>query len=257
MATRSTLPAKLTRPSGAGLLARERLLRSLDRKRDGRCIWVAGPAGAGKTSLISNWLETSKHKAVWYQIDAGDEDPATVFHYFHLLSKTVTRKRIELPHLTPEYLPALALFVRRFFEAFLCAFQWSVRAGFRQLSGSAGRVILRDDSRRRAQCASQERTDRLPEPRRAAAGPRALARGPRIQAHRLGRTALYRRGGHGDGAARGREGCRHHPRNHVADPRMGGRVETAAARAHRRTRRRGRRRSSAAVTVRLLRNRNI
>ena len=122
MATRSTLPAKLTRPSGAGLLARERLLRSLDRKRGGRCIWVAGPAGAGKTSLISNWLETSKRKSVWYQIDAGDEDPATLFHYFHLLSKTVTRKRIELPHLTPEYLPALALFVRRFFEAFFALF---------------------------------------------------------------------------------------------------------------------------------------
>lgn len=125
-AARRRLPAKLTRPSATGLLIRERLFAHLD-DRKAKCIWISAPAGSGKTSLVSSWIEARRPPCVWYQVDAGDSDPATLFHYLGLAAAaTGGRRRVELPHLTPEFLPELQTFVGRFFEAFYALY----RTGF-------------------------------------------------------------------------------------------------------------------------------
>lgn len=112
--------AKLTKPSASGLVYRERLFAHLDAQMEapGRLIWVWGPAGAGKTSLVSSWLEARGLAHLWYHIDRGDSDPATLLRYLALAVDQRTHRRSpRLPQLSPERLPGFAVFVRRFFEA--------------------------------------------------------------------------------------------------------------------------------------------
>jgi len=78
-------------------------------------VWVFGPPGAGKTTLLASYVESRALRGLWYQVDAGDADPATFFYY--LREAAPRRARSPLPLLTPEYLPDLAGFTRRFFRA--------------------------------------------------------------------------------------------------------------------------------------------
>ena len=53
----------------------------------------------------------------WFQVDEGDRDPATFFHYLAELAKqSKNRKRTPLPILLADYLPDLAGFTRRYFR---------------------------------------------------------------------------------------------------------------------------------------------
>lgn len=115
---RSPALAKLSRPRLFGAVARERLFARLDEARElhpGIC--VVGPPGAGKTTLVASWLEARRRGGIWYQIDAGDSDPATFFHYLGLAVQPYARRgQRPLPALTPEYLPDVSGFSRRFFR---------------------------------------------------------------------------------------------------------------------------------------------
>lgn len=80
-------------------------------------VWVSGPPGAGKTILASSYVESRGRKCLWYRLDAADADLATFFYYMSLAAKSVSpRKKKSLPLLTPEYLPNVNVFSRRFFE---------------------------------------------------------------------------------------------------------------------------------------------
>lgn len=81
-------------------------------------IWIDGPPGTGKTTLVSSYLDSRKVTSLWYQVDPGDEDAATFFYYLGLAGKKAAPRRSSpLPLLTPEYLPGLCAFTRRYFEA--------------------------------------------------------------------------------------------------------------------------------------------
>lgn len=109
--------SKISAPEVSGTVERERLFRLLDRGRGKPVIWVAAPAGSGKTTLVSGWLHHRKVAFIWYQVDAGDGDPATFFMYFGLAARMAVPKRPKpLPLLTPEYLMGIPVFTRRFFE---------------------------------------------------------------------------------------------------------------------------------------------
>lgn len=113
----SGLPAKLSRPRARTLLPRERIFEQLDGSGDRKWTWIGAPAGSGKTALAASWIEARKWECLWYQIDAGDGDPATFFHYLTVAGLHVARKRhVLLPPLTPEYLPGLHTYACRFFE---------------------------------------------------------------------------------------------------------------------------------------------
>jgi LuxR family maltose regulon positive regulatory protein len=113
----SSSPAKVTRPVLADVLRRERLFKQIDSYRSRPITWVAGPAGSGKTVLVSSYLEDRKLPCLWYKIDQGDNDPATFFYYLGQAAKVaVPRKRKPLPLLAPEYLPGLEEFTFRYFE---------------------------------------------------------------------------------------------------------------------------------------------
>ena len=109
--------AKIIRPKITGVFPRRRLFRLLDASRKYPVIWISGPAGSGKTTLISSYLDANKLPCLWYQVDEGDSDIATFFYYFGLAAKKAApHYRKSLPLLTPEYLQGIATFTLRYFE---------------------------------------------------------------------------------------------------------------------------------------------
>jgi len=109
--------AKVTRPHPGRWVARERLYALLDAARDQPLVWIAAPPGAGKTTLAAGYLETRGPTCLWYQVDAGDADIATFFHYFGLaLRLAAPRKRAPLPAFVPGYPEGMDAFARRYFE---------------------------------------------------------------------------------------------------------------------------------------------
>src|SRR5580765_1164872 len=114
---RSTL-GKFTQPRPVGALLRQRLFEAMDAARRHPAVWVAGPPGCGKTTMVSTWLAQGHLPSVWVRLHADDGDPATFFHYFgQAIAQASRRARAApLPHLTPEFLPRLPVFSRRYFE---------------------------------------------------------------------------------------------------------------------------------------------
>jgi len=114
----TTTLAKLTRARLHNAVARERLFAQLDKAREHKpAICVVGPPGSGKTTLVASWLDRRNLKGLSFQVDPGDADLATFFHYLGEASKTFTRKgQRPLPALTPEYLHDVPGFSRRFFR---------------------------------------------------------------------------------------------------------------------------------------------
>jgi len=89
------------------------LFQRLDRTSDAALTWLCGPPGAGKSTLVSSYLETRAIRSLWYQVDDSDADIATLFYY---LGRAAPPRRRSLPLLTPGFRPHLATFARRFFR---------------------------------------------------------------------------------------------------------------------------------------------
>jgi len=108
---------KIGRPVLVGHLQRERLFGKLDDLQKHPIIWVTGPAGSGKSTLVNGYLEARKIPCLWYQVDKDDADIATFFHYLGLAAqKAAPRKKKPLPVFSPEYLPSISRFAGRYFE---------------------------------------------------------------------------------------------------------------------------------------------
>lgn len=111
----STL-AKLTRPKLHRVVPRERLFDTLDRCRERPLTWIVGPPGGGKTSLLASYVQARKLGGLWYQIDPGDTDLATFFHYLSEAAPAGTRKQAALPRLSATSRVDLRGFARLYFR---------------------------------------------------------------------------------------------------------------------------------------------
>lgn len=112
--------AKISRPRLHDVLARTRLFNLLDKSGTRPVVWLSAQPGAGKTTLIAGYLEARKRPTLWYQLDAGDADPAAFFYHLRLAAGTGAAGRARadapLPLLTAEHAADPRAFARRFFR---------------------------------------------------------------------------------------------------------------------------------------------
>jgi LuxR family maltose regulon positive regulatory protein len=88
----STLSTKLhIPPPRADALLRTRLIQRLETgAREGRTLTlISAPAGFGKTTLISAWLQQSQRQAAWLSLDQSDDDPIRFWRYVIAALQTV------------------------------------------------------------------------------------------------------------------------------------------------------------------------
>jgi LuxR family maltose regulon positive regulatory protein len=72
------LPFKLFRPRATGaVVPRPHLTERLSRRPEGGFTLVSAPAGYGKTTLLSTWLEGWDGPGAWLTLDEHDHEPAT------------------------------------------------------------------------------------------------------------------------------------------------------------------------------------
>jgi ATP/maltotriose-dependent transcriptional regulator MalT len=111
------LPAKVLCPDPGGAIARERLFRALDERGGAPITWLHAPAGSGKTTLLSTYLRARQVPVLWYDVDAGDADASSIFHYTRLAAQALLGAEVALPVPRPGSPDGQRVFVRRFFEA--------------------------------------------------------------------------------------------------------------------------------------------
>ncbi len=110
--------AKISRPVLGNVFPRERLFLRMDETEKRLAIWISGPAGIGKSTLISSYIDDQSLPCFWYQIDAGDTDVASFFHYLSQSAASCGYSGDLLPVYSPEHSENIGSFSRLFFRTF-------------------------------------------------------------------------------------------------------------------------------------------
>lgn len=110
--------AKLAPPRISAAVRRDRLLDRIDALRDCPVVWVAGWPGAGKTTLVADYLQARGGKSLWIQADAEDGDAGTFCHYLSIAAlQTLGTEAEGLPPFGAEHSRDVPRFLRRFFRS--------------------------------------------------------------------------------------------------------------------------------------------
>src|SRR5512143_3117496 len=84
------LRTKLYRPRpNRDLVHRTRLHEALERYLDKTMTLVCAPAGFGKTTMLTDWLEQCAHPSAWLSLDKSDGDLAVFLAYFVAAVRTL------------------------------------------------------------------------------------------------------------------------------------------------------------------------
>jgi LuxR family maltose regulon positive regulatory protein len=67
--------------SGQNIVHRPELYEKLNTGLSRKLILVSAPAGFGKTTVVSDWIDQNKIPTAWFSLDNGDNDPADFFFY--------------------------------------------------------------------------------------------------------------------------------------------------------------------------------
>jgi LuxR family maltose regulon positive regulatory protein len=118
MSAKQVALAKLSRPRLHDVLQRTRLHALLDEAAARPIVWLGAQPGAGKTTLVADYLQARKRGGIWYQVDGGDADPASFIYHLGLAEQAYAARKDgdALPLLSPEYFHDLPGFARRFFR---------------------------------------------------------------------------------------------------------------------------------------------
>jgi len=99
--TQQILSTKLYYPaSQTNWVRRGRLINKLNECFHARLTIVSAPAGFGKTTLLSEWIEQSKYPVGWVSLDAGDNDPKRFITYYidalHKIPSEYTKNKLKI-----------------------------------------------------------------------------------------------------------------------------------------------------------------
>ena len=84
------LASKTHRPrQRVGQVQRTGLLETLDAARDASVVLVSAPAGFGKTTLVTQWLNGGQRPVAWLSVDSRDNEPVTFWRYVIAALRTV------------------------------------------------------------------------------------------------------------------------------------------------------------------------
>lgn len=76
-------------------IPRKRLIQELDKSSDYPVVLINAPAGYGKTTLVSQWIEDKKNVG-WYALDEGDNNPDRFAVYFSAALHSAINKEIDV-----------------------------------------------------------------------------------------------------------------------------------------------------------------
>jgi LuxR family maltose regulon positive regulatory protein len=68
-------------PASQNIVHRQELYEKLNIGLTRKLILISAPAGSGKTTIISDWINQYKIPSVWFSLDNGDNDPAVFLSY--------------------------------------------------------------------------------------------------------------------------------------------------------------------------------
>lgn len=90
------ITTKLHRPlPAADLISRPKLLERLNHYREQPLTLVSAPAGYGKTTLISSWLESLDSPSAWISLDEYDNDLTQFMTYFLMAVRSLVKNAAE------------------------------------------------------------------------------------------------------------------------------------------------------------------
>lgn len=114
---------KLSPPRLGRVIGRDRLFAEIDQFSAAPGLWIAGPPGIGKTTLVASYLDARALPCLWLQLDASDADPATLFHFLRATAMRLTPPRqLRLPLPNADDLRDVPGFVRRCFRRLALTF---------------------------------------------------------------------------------------------------------------------------------------
>ncbi len=76
-------------PPRPEVVVRVRLIERMNAGLRGKLTLVSAPAGFGKTTLVSEWIETICQPTAWLSLDEGDNDPIRFLTYFVAALQTI------------------------------------------------------------------------------------------------------------------------------------------------------------------------
>jgi len=110
-------PRKIIPPVYPSVFERPRLLDLLSENQYSPLTWVYGSPGAGKTTLVSSWLQQQKARFLWYRMDNEVNVSADLFYFLALSAqRNYPRKRFKLPVFSAEYADDIQSFAIIFFR---------------------------------------------------------------------------------------------------------------------------------------------
>ena len=115
--SRQTTLGKLSPPRLGRVIGRDRLFADIDQFARAPGLWIAGPPGIGKTTLVATYLEARALPCMWLQLDTGDSDPATFVHFLRAAAKRlVPTRQLRMPLPNADDLRDVPGFIRRCFR---------------------------------------------------------------------------------------------------------------------------------------------